>query len=61
MDDILEKNIKSWSVWLEFEKRVSKNTVISYKSDLISFLRFFKEYENQKESKRYLLSAAALL
>ena len=48
MDDILEKNIESWSVWLEFEKRVSKNTVISYKSDLISFLRFFKEYENQK-------------
>ena len=48
MDDILEKNIESWTVWLEFEKRVSKNTVISYKSDLISFLRFFKEYENQK-------------
>ena len=44
MDDFLEKNIESWSVWLEFEKRVSKNTVISYKSDLISFLRFFKEY-----------------
>ena len=46
MDDILEKNIESWTVWLEFEKRVSKNTVISYKSDLISFLRFFKEYES---------------
>tara|TARA_B100000282_G_scaffold14800_1_gene10392 strand:- start:251 stop:1165 length:915 start_codon:yes stop_codon:yes gene_type:complete len=50
MGDILEKNIKSWTSWLEFEKRVSKNTVISYKSDLISFLRFLKEYENQKVS-----------
>ena len=24
MDHILEKNIESWAVWLEFEKRVSK-------------------------------------
>ena len=48
MDHILEINIESWIVLLECEKRVSKNTVICYKSDLISFLRFFKEYENQK-------------
>ena len=47
MDNILEKSIVSWTSWLEFEKRVSKNTVTSYKADLISFLGFFKVYENK--------------
>ncbi len=46
MNSYLEKSIDSWILWLESEKRVSKNTLKSYQIDLKSFFQFLKKFEN---------------
>ena len=48
MNKFITQTTNEWIKWLKFEKRVSNNTLNSYKIDLFSFLRFINNYENRK-------------
>ena len=44
MKNNLNNKISEWILWIESEKRLSLNTIISYESDLKSFLYFLKNH-----------------
>ncbi len=48
MNKFITQTTNEWVKWLKFEKRVSNNTLNSYKIDLFSFIRFMNNYENRQ-------------
>ena len=56
MKNNLNNKISEWILWIESEKRLSLNTIISYESDLNSFLYFLKNHFNNKVDEKLLAS-----
>lgn len=56
MKNNLNNKISEWILWIESEKRLSLNTIISYESDLKSFLYFLKNHFNNKVDEKLLAS-----
>lgn len=47
MNELLKKKINDWLIWIKTEKRLSINTLESYKSDLKFFIFFWEKYNNK--------------
>ena len=54
MESKLKQSLNSWLEWLDFEKRLSSNTVLAYKNDLESFLLFLEDYNSCKVDMKIL-------
>ncbi len=46
MKNNLSSNVTDWKSWIQNEKRLALNTIISYETDLLSFISFLKGYKN---------------
>jgi len=56
MNKTLNNKLSEWVLWIEREKRLSSNTIISYESDLKSFLSFIKNHFNKTVDDQILAS-----
>ena len=48
MKDSFEIIFDSWLNWIGNEKRLSKNSINAYKTDLVSFVNFFEKHNEKK-------------
>ena len=57
MEGNLKRSLNLWMDWLEFEKKLSSNTISAYKNDLESFFLFLKGYHSSEINMKILESS----
>ena len=47
MSKKMQRHLKDWIEWIKLERRLSKQTIKAYTSDVKFFFKHFEEYKNK--------------